>query len=440
MADDSPRGIPRREFVRSSVAIGGVAALSACMGTETDAEAERERSDEPQFPRGTGDPTALPDRQHAWNDFLVTDPNGDTVLPRHQILLFLEYTGSSPPTELERATVDGAFETIERAFERGTGGDAGATFNEGLLFTLGYAPRYFDRFDGDLPSAIDLPAPETVIDELDETESVADGADALLVLVGDYGSVPLAAEAALFGEVGTVNGLEVTDTLEEVFEVADRRTGVVGRGLPAEELDHDAVADDAPLSMGYKSGYRDTNPAEDRVTIEEGAFAGGTTQLAARLTIDLDRWYDLDEAHRVKQMFSTEHDREQVGRTGEGLGGRSRLEEEATTELAEKAEEHGCLGHAQKAARARDDDFVPKILRRSESVATDPNAVAGMNFTSVQRGVEAFLDVRRAMNERGDVEANRSGIDDFLAVERRATFLIPPRTLRALPSPRPDET
>jgi len=438
MPGDPPRGVPRREFVRSSVAIGGAAALAACVESETETESEETTTDERQFPQGPADPSVLPERQHAWNEFLVTDPNGDTVLPRHQVLLLLEYTGSVPPSDGERSTVEGALRTVERAFERGTGGDAGATFNRGLLFTLGYAPGYFDRFDASLPTGLDLPSPDAVVDELDE-DAAADDADALLVLVGDYGSVLLGAEAALTGETETVNGVDVEATLADVFDVVDRRTGVVGRGLPAEKLDRDAIADDAPLSMGYKSGYADTNPAEDRVTIEEGPFAGGTTQLASRLTIDLDRWYELNDERRAKQMFSTDHDAERVGSTGEALGSHSGIEEASTEDLEEKAAEHGCLGHGQKTARARDEEFRPRILRRSESVATDPGSGVGMNFTSVQRGMEPFLDVRRAMNDDGgDIEAHRSGIVDFLEAERRATFLVPPRSHRALPTPRPE--
>lgn len=434
MPSDPPQPIDRRAFVKSAVAIGGASALSACLDAEANADAESG----PEFPRGPADLATLPERQHAWNEFLVTDANGDTVLPRHQVLLSLSYTGSVPPTTDERETVENAFSTVERAFERGTGGEAGTTFNDGLLFMLGYAPRYFARFDALLPDDLDLPTPTAVLDELDEPTDRADSADALLTLNSDYGSIPLAIEEALFGDLESLNGVEMDATLGDVFSVVDRRTGVVGRGLPAEKLDHDGINDDAPLSMGYKSGYQDTNPAEDRVTIQEEPFAGGTTQLSSRLGIDLDAWYDLDADARVAQMFSTAHTTEEVGETGENLGGRSGVTEEMAEDLETEADDHGRVGHAQKVSRARDDDFDPQILRRSEGVGTAPDHDAGMNFNSIQRGMESFVEARKAMDDLGGADAHHSGIVDFLDVERRATYLIPPRSLRALPSPRPD--
>lgn len=435
MPSSPPRGIPRREFVKSAVAIGGASALSACLQEETAASTSTKQ----EFPNGPSDPSVLPDQQFAWNEYLVTDPNGDTILPRHQVLLFLEYTGSVPPTEEERNQVEDALRSIERAFERGTGGDASATFNDGLLFTLSYSPTYFDRFEESLPSSVDLPSPETVLEELDEPADAADDYDALLVLTSDYGSIPMLAEEGLFGDTTTINGVEITATLESIFEVQERRTGVVGRGLPAEELEHEGIHEDAPLSMGFKSGYQDTNPAEEGVTIEDGPFSGGATQLVSRLGIDLDAWYELDEEARLTQMFSTEHDRDMVGETGEGLGGVSRVSEEMAEDVEDDAAEHGRVGHAQKTARARDDEFVPRILRRSEGVSTDPDADAALNFTSLQQGMSDFIDVRKAMNDLGgDIEAHHSGIVDFLETKRRATFLVPPRSRRALPTPRPD--
>lgn len=435
MPTSPPQGIPRREFVKSAVAIGGASALSACLEQEVGASTP----EEPEFPRGPSDPSLLPERQYAWNQYVVTDPSGDTILPQHQVLLFLEYTGSVPPSDEDRETVENALREIELAFQRGTGGNASATFNRGLLFTLGYSPRYFDRFETELPGRIDLKTPEAVLDALDEPTDRADSFDALLMLTSDFGSITLTAEEALFGEEPTVNGREMESTLDSVFELKERRTGFVGAGRPREEFEHDGIHENAPMSMGYKSGFQDANPPEDRVTIDDGPFTDGTTQLVSRLRIDLDAWYELDEDHRRMQMFTPHHSHERVGDTGEGLGGHSRVTEEMVDSLEDDAEEHDLVGHSQKTARARDGDFEQRILRRSEGLSTDVSDGAGMNFSSVQEGLEDFLEVRRAMNDLGgDVDPHHSGIIDFLEVERRATFLIPPRSLRALPSPRPD--
>jgi hypothetical protein len=434
MTSDPPEAIPRREFVRSAVAIGGATALSACLRAETGSGDPAD----PEHPQGPDDLSALPERQHAWNDYLRTEPSGNTNLPEQQLVLFYEYTGSVPPTDDDRAAVEDALRSVERAYQRGTGGDAGATFNEGLLFTLGYAPSYFDRFDESVPEHVGLQRPEAVVETLDE-DATPEPADAAMLLNSDYGSVVLSVEEALRDEVSAINGVAVEGDFASVFEQVGRRPAVVGRGNPAEELAHEAIEAESPLSMGYKSGFDDANPPEDAVTIDDGPFAGGTTQMVSRLGIDLDSWYELDEDDRVLQMFGTGHTHEEVGDTGEGLGGHSGVHEDHVENLDEKADEHGRLGHSQKLARARDEAFETTILRRSEGNVSDPDHDAGMNFTSVQRRIADFVDVRKAMNDLGgDIDPHHSGIVEFLTVERRGTYLLPPRSLRALPSPRPD--
>lgn len=57
------RTIPRRTFVKTAVSIGGGAALAACL----------DREEPPELPQGPTDLSELPERQHAWNESLVTD-------------------------------------------------------------------------------------------------------------------------------------------------------------------------------------------------------------------------------------------------------------------------------------------------------------------------------------------------------------------------------
>jgi len=439
MSPDDSRGLDRRTFVKAAVAIGGTSALSACLNWEGGTAAAKE----PEFPQGPDDLSQLPRRQHAWGQYIVRDAHGNTVLPEHQVLLFLDYAGSGAPTEADRETVESALETLDRAYQRGTGGDIGASINQGLVTTLGYSPTYFDRFETDLPESVDLQRPEDVLSAVGEDPEKADNYDALLVLTADFGSVLLGAEQALFGEVDTVNGVEVSATFEGIFEKAERRTGVVGKGLPAEKLDEERIPDHAPLSMGYKSGFRDSLPSEDAVTISGGPFDGATTQAVSRLRIDLGRWYDNDDAARKDLMFSTEHPHGDIGETGEPLGGDSGVTEEMADTVEERSHHHDRIGHTAKTATARNDDFEPTILRRSEGVATDvaEEGVTGFNFTSVQEGIEDFIETRKAMNPDEydtDVADAHHGIIDYLETRSRATFLIPPREHRALPTPRPD--
>ncbi|MEF8869010.1 MAG: Tat pathway signal protein, partial [Haloarculaceae archaeon] len=101
----------------------------------------------------------------------------------------------------------------------------------------------------------------------------------------------------------------------------------------------------------------------------------------------------------------------------------------------------GRVGHAQKAARAnRDADGNVRLLRRHFESADDN--VASLHFPSLQRDVAEFEAVREAMNG-SDVPAMtpavrqrvNNGILEYIFVKHRGNWLVPPRSLRALPTP-----
>ncbi len=437
VAPDRARGLSRRDFVTAAVAIGGTSALTACMERErspTDdatTASESEAASPSEYPQG--DPESVPSGQHRWGEYLVRDAHGNTVPPQQLVTVGLEYEGSIPPTDEEREQVENALETIERAYQWGTGGDAGAAFNRGLLFTLGYAPRYFEAM-GQVPESVTTP--EDVLDAVGEDPTKADSYDAVLLLTSDIGSVVLGAEAALFGELDEANGVPVDATFEGVFSKAGRHTGYVGKGLPADKLDEERIPEDAPLSMGFKSGFRGNLPGEDAVTLSSGPFAGGTTIASSTLAIDLDRWYDQRADERVAEMFCPAHTTDDVGQTGDKLGDDSGVTEAHVENIEADAESHGCVGHTQKVARARDDEFEPRILRRTEGVATSQHHQTAFQFNSVQRTMDDFVETRVAMNPDEydfDIPAENHGIVDYLETLRRGSYLAPPREKRALP-------
>lgn len=416
--------LSRRDFVKSALAIGGGGALSACV----------DRQGMPDVPQGPSDPSRLPDRQFAWNQFLPRDSAGNVDLPEHQLLLFFDYTGGGVPTDAERRQVETAFRGLERAYQPGNGGadpysPAGRNA-PGLLFTVGYAPSYFDRYETD-PS-VSLPRPADTLDRIEEPADRAASHEVGMVLVSDYVQVLLAAEEALRGNLDSVNGVELSASVSGVLERVERRTGFVGAGLPDEKLDTDEVPDSAPLSMGFKSNFRDSQATEDRVAIESGPFADGTTQHVSRLELDLDRWYENTDAERRHQMFSPHHTQTEVGEVGRQLASDSGVTRETVERAESDAEKHGTVGHSQKVAAARDDDFEPTMLRRSEGVSTDTDT-PGFNFTALQRDIERFVEVRQAMNESFDVPDENDGIRGYIEATSRANFLVPPRRLRALP-------
>ena len=417
------RDLSRRDALKLAVATGGATALSACLS-----EAE-----EP-VPRGSPS-EELPEGQHRWNDFLNTDDAGNHELPRHHVFLSLSLDGDGPPTEDDRTAVESAMGTLDRAYQWS---------HAGLLSSLAYTPAYFGRFDADL--AYPLPEPR----RLSSFETPAfDTQDALLHLASDRPDALLEAEQALLGEREEMNGLDVEAPLSAAFSVTLRRTGFIGAGMPAERQGEvkgipsgGPVPEESPLFMGFKAGFRGNQATESAVNIREGPFAGGTTKHLATIRQRLDDWYgEQDFEERVMEMFSPLHaERGLVEGVGNGLGDFSGVDGEVVETIREQARNFGRVGHAQKAARAnRDADGEPLLLRRH--VESTDDGEASLHFPSLQRNIESFEAVREAMNgaDLTDIPTIRqrvnNGILEYIFVTRRGNYLVPPRSLRALPTP-----
>ncbi|MFC5366404.1 DUF7405 family protein [Salinirubrum litoreum] len=415
----------RRDVLKAAVAVGGAAALSACL----------EQADEP-VPTGVSDPTTLPERQHAWNDYIRTDEHGNHMLPRHQVLWYLDLPHDGPPTADEQATLESALRTLDRAYERS---------HDGLLYSVAYSPSYFERFETALPEDLDLPQPRRLSDF--ETPEF-DTQDVLVHFASDRPDALLEAEEAMRGERDTANATEVSATITDVLDVADRRTGFVGAGMPADRQDvagvpeGDHVPEESPLFMGFVAGFVGNQATEDYVTLESGPFAGGTTKHVANIRQRLDDWYVEDTYdQRVDRMFSPIHRVENlVEGVGANLGDDNGLTPEIVENVRDHAEEFGVVGHAQKAARGnRDDDGNVRLLRRHFESTDDD--VASLHFPTLQRGISAFEEVREAMNgtDLTDVPTIRqrvnNGILEYIFVRSRGNFLVPPRHLRSFPTP-----
>ncbi|MFC6941058.1 Tat pathway signal protein [Salinirubellus sp. GCM10025818] len=416
----------RRDVLRAAVAVGGAAGLSACLGY----------TGESSVPTGPEDLSTLPERQHAWEKRVRQDRYGNSLLPNHQTLLYLDLRGD--PDGDTRGTVEAALRTLDRAYVRN---------HEGLLYSIAYSPAYFDRhYDESLPEDLGLPEPRG-LSPFEEPE--LDRQDALLHLASDNADVLLKAEAALTGERDAVNGVDVGAVLTDAFEVADRRTGFVGPGMPADrqgDLEgipaNGPVPEESPLFMGFKAGFVRNQATEDYVTLDSGPFAGGTTKHVANIRQRLADWYgeqSFDE--RVMEMFSPVHAEEGlVEGVGESLEDDSGIDR-FVEDIEEHAREFGRVGHAQKAARAnRDEDGNVRLLRRHFESADDD--VASLHFPSLQRDIAHFEEVREAMNG-SDIPAItpavrqrvNNGILEYIFVKRRGNWLVPPRPIRSLPTP-----
>lgn len=405
----------RRGYLKRLVAVGGTAALAACVELSPGDGAVP-----------TGDPANRPASQHAWNDVLRSDADGNLLAPEHHILLPLELEGE--PDERSREQVEQTFRSLERAYEFSP---------DGVLFTVNYSPAYFEAI-GESPP-IPRPEPLTSI----EGNIDLDDADVLIHLASDSPQVVLEAEEALLGNEPKPNGVEMEAALTDIFAPGDpRRTGFVGEGLPVEMAREEGIDlpeelhEDAPFLMGFRSGFAEAQAPESRVTIDDGPYERGSTMHIESLELNLRQWFEQDDHFlRVAQMFSPEHAQEElVGEIGERLDQSTGVFGDITDRTADDARTEGLVGHAQKAARARDEDGTPPLLRRDFN--TLDGGSAGVHFLSHQRTIADFVRVREAMAGE-DLSLGRrlnNGILQYIFVRSRGNYLTPPRSLRALPT------
>jgi len=362
---------------------------------------------------------ALPNRQFAQASFLPVDDAGNDIQARYRRVLLL--TLDAAPSESAARTVERGMRTLEAAYDWAP---------EGLFHMLAWGTDYFERI-GKLRTA-PISKPE-VISRTDNPDLLS--FDAALVLESDVPSQLTAVENAMFGSAGTLNGEPVEDPLGDVFRVAVRRTGFLGEGLPAEHADVEgipagALSADHPTFMGFFSDRQGTQASEEFVTIPDGPFAGGTTLHVSHLTQSLDTWWEgLDDAGRVARMFSPEFDPSDLPAFAANVP--------FTDAVRDHAREFDVVGHHEKVAQVRRDGD-PIILRRDFN--TTDGGQAGVHFLSLQRTLEHFRRTRRAMNGwyvRDDSDAitdrKNNGILNFVDVQSRANFYVPPRDRRAFP-------
>ncbi len=391
-SDSADRGIERRSFMKSALVIGGASALSTITGLYG----------VPSTVSADGDDrigaAERDNRQHAWDGF-ETDVSigGVSAHPRHHVTLHLDYANDGAPTPDERTAVEGALREIERHFEWNS---------EGVLFTIGYSPNYFDRFEADLPKGLSpsgkvvkpaLLRPGQLIDTpgvtLDHETPTPDEAEVCLHLASNNVQNIMAVEGLLWGDPIDMD-VSFEHTFSGILETAGsgggrptefphRRVGFSGNENITENLEENTdfdsgrVPDDAELMMGFNDLYRNSIPREDNATMLEdqqlvephppGQFAQGTIQHVSKLDIDLTRFYDdHDTTGRRERMFSPDHDAENTGTVGENLGESSAPGDTPMRDLdgesVDKAEQvtddyesEGVVGHAQKLARARFD-------------------------------------------------------------------------------------
>ena len=363
-------------------------------------------------------PVGLPDRQYAWVETLATDTHGNAISPRFDRLLFFDLLNR--PTAAAVRTLESALRTLERAYPWGP---------QGLLFTVGWGPHYFEQVLG-LPTPVERPK------ELSDFELPSfDDYDLCLHLACDD------AERLATVELALVHGQPLPGGgragLGGILRWRETRTGFVGTGLPAAHQRVNGipagghVPAGSPLFMGFKSGFKKNQASEDDVTIGDGPFADGTTMQVSYMRLRLDSWYtELSQEERVARMYSPEITTADVARfTDDAPSNPGKYTDAATR--------YGVVGHSQTSARARRAGK-PRIIRRDFD--TVDGGLAGLHFVSIQRTIADFNTTRTAMNASNASYLNplitdtiNNGINEFIFVLKRANYILPSRRTRSYP-------
>lgn len=346
-----------------------------------------------------------PDAQHAWEATFHTDAQGRPVAPRFHRLLMLDVRGT--PTTADAERLESAMLTLEQRFEHGP---------HGLLVCIGWGAAWFETHTA-LPSPIARPLPMAAWED-----PLLENIDACVHLASDDESRLVDVTEALFGQGPLDQRRRLS--LREV------RSGFVGSGLVAERASNPRIPPDAPLMLGFHSGLRGNQASERDITIADGALAGGTTMHVSRIAIDLERWYAHDIERRAALMYSPTTSAHEAAHLVDDAPS-------AADRLPVLAAQHGIVGHAQAAGRARLYGR-PRINRRDFATVDDHRP--GTHFVSLQRSIEDFNATRAVMNaadarthHSGIGARHHNGINAFIDVQSRATFAVPARARRSYP-------
>jgi hypothetical protein len=415
--DNERRSLSRREFLIGASALAASVGIGADPGRALGSPPLASHA-VPNVALG-GQPAGLPVRQHAWTDSLRVDDVGNPIAPRFDRLLFFDVKGR--PNAAYVRLLEAALRTLERLYRWGP---------SGLLFTVGWAPAYFERV---LSASSPIPAATG----LSSFESPAiDDYHLCLHLACDDEQRLAAVEAALLhGE--PVDGAKGPLQISDALRWRETRTGFVGEGLAAAHQDVSGIPPGAPvppqspLFMGFKSGLRKNQATENYVTISEGPFAEGTTMQVSYMRLRLDSWYDkLSYDERVARMYSPETTPEEVTHFTSDAESEPNL-------ISQAIQRYGVVGHSQTSALARRNGK-PLIIRRDFN--TVDGGHAGLHFVSVQRSIDDFVITRNAMNASGArlenpaiTDTTNNGINAFIAVLRRANYILPSRAHRSFP-------
>lgn len=347
--------------------------------------------------------TTLPAGQHEWEATFGRDELGRPVAPSQHNLIVLDVV--EPPTADAQRLLESRLAELEARFAYGP---------DGFLSTLGWGPSWWQQYT-EVDAGIIVPSRMSRWED-----PILENPHAILHLASDHVEVLDEIRDALFGDHGVGQYLKVREV----------RAGFVGTGLPAQALPQLNIPESAPLLFGFHSGLRGNQATEESVTVTSGPLAGGTTAHVSRIILDVARWQLRSRDEQAALLLSPTITAE----AAEVLHDDAPSDYESYEKIVS---EHGIVGHAQAAARARVDN-VPIINRRD--FATLDDGQPGTHFVSIQKQLIDFNSTRAIMNGTDGARyhasvgaRHRNGINGFMDVIRRAAIGIPSRALRAFP-------
>lgn len=348
---------------------------------------------------------SLPAGQHEWEATFGRDELGRPVPPRRQLLVVADLADA--PSAAGAAHLEAALSDLERRFRYGP---------DGLLTTVGWGGAWFDRHT-EHQGVIAAPARMSRWED-----PVIEHPSAVFHLASDHLDILDDAFDTLFGDGASAQG--------QYLKAHQVRRGFVGAGLPSDALPNLRIPRNSPLLFGFHSIHRGNQATEESITVGAGPLAGGTTAHISRIVLDVERWHDRDRDEQAALLYAPTVTAAEAERFADDAPS-------DYTSYEQTVREHGVVGHAQAAARARVNN-VPVINRRD--FATLDDGVPGTHFVSLQRELRDFNNTRAIMNaadgpgyHRSVGARRRNGINAFFDVTHRATVGIPARALRAYP-------
>jgi hypothetical protein len=357
----------------------------------------------------------------------------------------------------------------------------------GIFIQVAYGMPYFNRLPKDL---VDQHMPKStmagtegewaLIDSIsydkDNDDVVLEDNEVCFHFKSDYRDHIERTLAALFEAGGQeLNGLPAENAyVGDLFTVTTMRKGFAGHGTPrVMGLKHgipgaDKVPAGAMLFMGFTSSHKDGLAQGNLASFETlpgytdakpgDYFAGGTAMHLSHIGIELDEWYEMTHADRLKRMFHSrrtesedvlspdqspqtvtfEEQRDEDARTDKIIGHNAQMQFLTRTKEDTQTAYGETVPKGTVFFLRQDFDTVENPFGFSTTDKIDSTGRAGVHFIGFGPSAQHFQKMREEMDgvakqKEFDLPDENTGFTKFLDTTHRQNYLLPPRAHRSLP-------